>query len=140
MISTSSGFILVRVVLLGSSLVASSLPLSGRSVLVVEDEPLIALDIADGLRTAGASVYCAHNLRDGLRLAMHPDLAAAVVDFGLSDGEGTALCEKLHERGVPFVLHSGYKHVSEACRSGTVVPKPAAPQQLVQTIERLLQI
>jgi DNA-binding response OmpR family regulator len=132
-------YFLPRVVLLGSLSVGSFAPLSGRSVLVVEDEPLIALDIVEGFRAAGASVFCAHNLRDGLRLAGHPDLAAAVVDFGLSDGEGTALCERLSERGVPFVLHSGYEHISDACRRGTVVPKPAAPQQLISTIEKLLE-
>lgn len=114
-------------------------PLSGRSVLVVEDEPLIAFDIVEGLRTAGASVLCAHNLHDGLRLAEQADLAAAVVDFLLSDGEGTALCKRLSERGVPFVLHSGYQHVSEACRLGAVVSKPATSQHLVSTIEKLLQ-
>jgi hypothetical protein len=32
-----------------------------------EGEPLIALDITDGFRQAGASVLSAHNLRDGLR-------------------------------------------------------------------------
>lgn len=114
-------------------------PLAGRSILVVEDEPLIALDIVEDFKTAGASVFSARNLCDGLRLAGHPDLAAAVVDFGLSDGDGTALCERLNERGVPFVLHSGYPHLSGACRLGIVVPKPAAPGQLVSTIEKLLQ-
>jgi DNA-binding response OmpR family regulator len=115
-------------------------PLSGRSVLVVEDEPLIALVIVEGFEAAGACVFCAHNLRDGVRLAGHPDLDAAVVDFGLSDGESTALCERLNARGAPFVLHSGYEHVSDACRRGTVVRKPATPRQLVSTIEKLLQI
>jgi DNA-binding response OmpR family regulator len=108
-------------------------------VLVVEDEPLIALDIVQGFRAAGASVFCARNLRDGLRLAGHPDLAAAVVDFGLSDGEGTALCERLNQRGVPFVLHTGYSHVGEVCTSAIVVPKPATPDQLVSAIEKLLE-
>jgi DNA-binding response OmpR family regulator len=74
------------------------LPLRGRSILVVEDEPLIAFDIVECFRKAGASVLTAHNLRDGLCLAGHPDLSAAVVDFGLSDGDGTALCERLTRR------------------------------------------
>jgi DNA-binding response OmpR family regulator len=114
-------------------------PLRGRSILVVEDEPLVALDIVDCFRQAGASVYSAHNLRDGLRLAHHPDLSAAVVDFGLGDGDGAGLCDLLKERGVPFVLHTGYAHPSEACRSGVLVPKPAAPMELVTTVTRLLQ-
>lgn len=107
-------------------------------MLVVEDEPLIALDIAEAMRTAGASVLTAHKLEDGLRLAAHPDLSAAIVDFGLSDDVGTALCERLTERGVPFVLHSGYVHIDEACRTGVVVPKPATPYQLVTAVEGLV--
>ena len=114
-------------------------PLRGRSILVVEDEPLIALDIVDCFQQAGASVYSAHNLRDGLRLAHHPDLSAAVVDFGLGDGDGAGLCGLLKERGVPFVLHTGYSHPGEACQSGVLIPKPAAPVELVKTVEGLLR-
>jgi DNA-binding response OmpR family regulator len=116
-----------------------SLALRGRSILVVEDEPLIALDLGDCFRKAGASVLIAHRLADGLRMAGHPDLSAAVLDFGLSDGEGTALCERLKERGVPFVLHTGYTHVDEACRAGVVVPKPTTPDVLVSTVAQLLE-
>jgi hypothetical protein len=72
-------------------------------------------------------VLAAHRLSDGLRLAGHPDLSAAVVDFGLSDGEGTALCERLKERGIPFVLHSGYHHAGEACPADVLVAKTCGP-------------
>lgn len=113
--------------------------LSGHTVLVVEDEPLIALDIVEAMRKAGASVLTAHLLADGLRLAAHPDLSAAVLDFGLSDGMGTELCEALNQRQVPFVLHSGYEHVHDACRSGIVVPKPAAPHHVVSAVEKLVR-
>jgi len=113
--------------------------LRGRAILVVEDEPLIALDITDSFRLAGASVYSARSVQDGLRLARRPDLSAAVVDFGLGDGDGAGLCELLKQRGVPFVLHTGYAHPSEACHSGVLVPKPAAPMELVTTVARLLQ-
>ncbi len=113
--------------------------LAGHTILVVEDEPLIVLAIVEDLKAAGAAVHTAYNLCDGLRLADHPDLSAAVVDFGLSDGKGSALCERLNERHVPFVLHTGYTHVHEVCRSGIVVPKPAVPGQLVSMIEKLLQ-
>jgi DNA-binding response OmpR family regulator len=113
--------------------------LAGRTILVVEDEPLIALAIVEDFKAAGASVHTAYNLCDGLRLADHPDLSAAVLDFGLTDGEGSALCERLSERQVPFVLHTGYTQVHEACRSVIVVPKPAPAGQLVSVVESLLQ-
>ena len=112
--------------------------LSGRSILIVEDEPLVALDIVENFRNAGASVMAAHRLSDGLRLAGHPDLSAAVVDFGLSDGEGTALCERLKERGIPVVLHTGYHHVDETCCADMLVAKPAAPHELVSAVVGLL--
>jgi DNA-binding response OmpR family regulator len=116
-----------------------SVSLVGQSVLVVEDEPLLALDIAECLRQAGASVFTAHNLQDGLRLAGHPDLSAAVVDFGLRDGDGTAVCDCLKERGIPFVLHTGYSHAHGACHGGVLVAKPAAPAELASTIAGLLE-
>jgi DNA-binding response OmpR family regulator len=112
--------------------------LTGHSILVVEDEPLIAMDIAGGLRKAGALVMTAHTLCDGLRLAGHPDVSAAVIDFRLHDHHGTALCECLNERGVPFVLHTGYTHIHEACQTGIVVAKPAPPDQIAAMIEALL--
>jgi CheY-like chemotaxis protein len=103
--------------------------LKGRSILVVEDEPLIALDIAEGLRNAGAVVLSAFNLRDGLQLASHPDLSAAVLD-------STALCTRLTERGVPFVLHTCYATCSLPL-GAVSVPKPATPADLVSAIAGL---
>ena len=92
--------------------------LAGHTILVVDDEPLIALAIAEDFKAAGAQVHTAYNLCDGLRLADHPDLSAAVVDFGLSDGKGSTLCERLIERQVPFVLHTGYTHVHDGMPIG----------------------
>ena len=48
---------------------------------MVDDEPLVALDIAQRLQSEGGSVKTAHGLADGLRLAGHPDLSAAVLDY-----------------------------------------------------------
>ena len=48
--------------------------LSGHSILVVENHFLIAMNIADGLREAGAEVMVASSLCEGLRLAGHPKL------------------------------------------------------------------
>ena len=110
--------------------------LAGHAVLIVEDEPLVALSIADSLQKAGASILTASKVQDGLHLAGHPDLSAAVVDFGLHDGEATALCRRLKERGIPFILHSGYSHVCDDCRAGVVIPKPAKLDELVGTVVR----
>ena len=112
--------------------------LSGRAVLIVEDEPLIALDIATAFERAGAATVAARTLADARRLVEREGLSAAVVDLGLADGDTDEICERLTARDVPFVLHSGYSHMADACRSGIVIPKPASPDTLIDAVERLL--
>ena len=112
--------------------------LTGCFILVVDDEPLVALDIAQCLQSEGASVQTAHCLADGLRLAEHRDLSAAVLDYRFSDGEGTALCARLKALNVPFVLHTGYDQIEGVCGSGMMLPKPATREQLVSAVRRII--
>ena len=74
------------------------LHLSGRRVLVVEDEPLIAMDIEQALETAGASVVIAATLDEALRLTEQGSLSAAILDLVLGASDGGALCARLRER------------------------------------------
>jgi DNA-binding response OmpR family regulator len=104
--------------------------LSGCVILVLDDEPLVALDIAQGLQSA--SVQTAHRLADGLHLAEHGDLTAAVLDYRFNDGEGTVPCERLQGLNVPSFLHTGYNQVDGTCGSGLMLPKPASREQLVR--------
>jgi DNA-binding response OmpR family regulator len=112
--------------------------LVGRLVLVVEDEPLVALDVADCLKAAGAQVIIARTLADALRESASADLSAAVLDHGLHDGDTSEVCETLKERDIPFVVYSGYSKLEGACSEGELVPKPASPQLLVSTLVGVL--
>lgn len=94
-----------------------------RTILIVEDEPIIALDLVSGFEDAGALVLLAAKLADAIHLVEQDDLAAAVVDSGHDANE---LCVLLRQRGIPFVLHSGFGHQGDACVGGVVIPKPAA--------------
>src|SRR5262249_40660492 len=91
-----------------SGSVVSHPPLAGRVILIVEDEPLLALEMDKALRVAGAKVVSAGYLESGLCSSEHPELSAAVVDLHLGDGNGTALCRRLRQLGVPHVVHTGY--------------------------------
>jgi DNA-binding response OmpR family regulator len=113
--------------------------LQGRWILVVEDQPLIALDIADCLTQSGASVLRATTLQEGLRLAEHTDLSAAILDFGMREGDTSVLCTRLAERGIPFIVYTGYDQVYDACRAGIVVRKPALPDTLVRMVAKFLE-
>jgi len=56
-------------------------PLRGRSILVIENEPLIALDLRNELEAAGAHVICARSPQTALQAIDQDQLSAAVVDF-----------------------------------------------------------
>ena len=116
-----------------------STSLAGRLILICEDEPLIAIDIANAFTKAGARVLSARSLRDALAAVEDGALSAAVLDHALADGDSSQLCERLKERNIPFVLHSGYSEFDGACRDGVQVGKPANPQMLVTTVEGLLR-
>jgi DNA-binding response OmpR family regulator len=109
--------------------------LDGCLVLVVEDEPIIALDIAESFRKAGASVIIARTLEDAMAKSEHPGLTAAVIDHALHDGLTTSdVCARLKERNIPFVVYSGFSKLEGACASGELVQKPASPHVLVATL------
>jgi DNA-binding response OmpR family regulator len=112
--------------------------LNGRQVLIVEDEPLISLEIAQAFRKAGAFTTITSTLKQALNLVEHDGLAVAILDHVLRDGDSTRLCERLTDRGIPFVIYSGFNKVDGACKAGALVGKPATGDVLVATAEGLL--
>ena len=68
------------------------LPLTGRSILVVEDDLIVAQSITDCLQDAGAQVVIARKTSDALPMVENADFAAAVLDFDLRDGDTSIIC------------------------------------------------
>jgi DNA-binding response OmpR family regulator len=112
--------------------------LDGHIILIVEDEPLIAMDILDACEAAGATVFAAASLDAAKLLVERYGPSAAVLDFGFKNGDSGALCLRLNERDIPYVLHSGYRHLGDACHRGIVVEKPASPSEIIEVLSRLL--
>ena len=80
----------------------------GTRFLILEDEPLIALDIASEIENLGGRI--AADVRSVTAAAEALDkiaFDAAVLDFRLSDGTSTAIGEALQSRGTPFVFCTG---------------------------------
>ena len=113
--------------------------LAGCTVLVVEDEPLVALDIADAFKAAGAQVIISRTLQDALHQAATANLSAAVIDHALHDGVTTSdVCAQLKERDIPFIVYSGFSKLEGACAEGKLVHKPASPEMLLATLQGVL--
>ncbi len=78
-------------------------------VLIVEDEALVALELSNALRMAGFSVLGpATTVRSGLTLAAHEGFDVAVLDLNLNGALSTPIADVLIERGIPFLVASGY--------------------------------
>ncbi|KQS85777.1 MULTISPECIES: response regulator [unclassified Rhizobium] len=78
-----------------------------RTVLVVEDEPFIAMDIDEVLKAAGMAVEVRSSRNDALRWLESNSPATAVLDFSFRDGDGLAIAVVLQERGIPVIFCSG---------------------------------
>ncbi len=83
--------------------------LDAKSILVAEDQFLIAMDTEHALLERGAAdVRVVPSIRDALRLLaeFRPDVA--VLDFSLSDGTAIEVAAALTAMQVPFVFATGY--------------------------------
>lgn len=97
--------------------------LRNRRVLIVEDEYMIADDMALDLKCFGAEVVGpAASVKTALAcLAENEDIDAAVVDINLGGEMAYPVADALTERGVPFLFATGYERWSIPERYSKVV-------------------
>ena len=88
--------------------------LEGRSILIVEDEPLIVMDITQAFEVTGAALTTTNTLKHALILVEHDGLSGAILDHALAMANSSLLCARLKERGIPFMIYSGYDTVEGA--------------------------
>lgn len=114
--------------------------IKGETIFVAEDEPLVGLDIADALSTAGANVVSAHNVKDALAIAATADLSAAVLDINLAGEDCSLICQLLADRGIPFLFHTGYADVPffDKWLAAPVLRKPSPPAEIIGALGSLL--
>jgi CheY-like chemotaxis protein len=108
----------------------------GLTILIAEDEALIAHDLATSLEQAGATVTTTNSLEHALMLAENDGLSAAIIDHALIDGDTSELRIKLRRLGIPFVLYSGFERPSDV-DPARHVSKPAQPETLISALMAL---
>jgi CheY-like chemotaxis protein len=114
---------------------------SGRRVLVVEDEMLVLLMIEDILADLGcASVIAAATVDQALAAIDRQVLDAAMLDMNLNGNQTYAVADALVARGVPFVFSTGYSghDMRDGYRDHPVLKKPFMDKELVEMLTRLL--
>ena len=114
--------------------------LDGRRILVVEDSPVVAAACEDMLRDMGCAVVGpAGNMAAALQMAKE-DCDAAIVDINIRGGKAFPVLRILGQRGVPFLLTSGYADWSmpEEWQSLPRLAKPYTPNMLRESLLKLL--
>lgn len=115
-------------------------PLAGRLILLVEDEPLVAIELDNALRASGARVVSAGYVEAGLFTTEHPDLSAAVIDLHLGDGSGITVCRRLRHLRVPFLVYTGYPRmlIAPEWNDVPIISKPARSQDITAQLAQML--
>lgn len=101
--------------------------LSGRSILVVEDEMMVLMMIETLLSDLGCgSVSTAATIGQALALIEANAFDAAMLDLNLNGSRSYAVADALEARGVPFLFSTGYggQGVADPYRAHPVLKKP----------------
>jgi DNA-binding response OmpR family regulator len=118
-----------------------------KSILVVEDEVLIRLAIAEYLRECGYKVHEATHAAEAVAVLESSEVSVDVVFSdvvmpGEMDGFGLARWVRANRPGVEVILTSTVDRSAEVagmlCEAGPLMKKPYEPQSVVERIKQLL--
>ncbi len=113
-------------------------PIDAPEILIIEDEPLIAMYIEDaltrsGYRTAGPC----ETVESAIEAARHFDGAGALVDLMLDGSDASLVTEILASRNIPFVIMTGREETASlpAGVGAPVLKKPFLAGDLLETVK-----
>ena len=115
--------------------------LSGKRVLVVEDEMLVAMQIEDMLSDLGCtSITVAGTIETALDQIDGGKFDLATLDLNLNATRSLPVAEALGSRRIPYALATGYsaKGIEEALADCPILRKPYSFQQFKEVIRKLL--
>jgi CheY-like chemotaxis protein len=116
--------------------------LNGASVLLLEDEYLIALDAELILKDLGAaSVQTASNLAEAEKCVQEGRFDLALLDVNINGQTSFDLAQRLRERGVPIVFASGYdlNRTRPDSEAAIYVTKPYTSERLREALVAALR-
>lgn len=117
-----------------------------KTILVIEDEPHIALGLKDALEFEGFRVFTAATGREGMALARQEKPNAVLLDLMLPDMNGYQICEELrrHDAFVPILMLTAKSQEADKIRGLDVgaddyVTKPFSIGELIARIRALFR-
>ncbi len=115
-------------------------------ILVVEDEPDIALGLKDDLERHGYDVQMVGDGESAIRLGQEPGWDLILLDLMLPGRDGFAVCRELQRAGIraPVIMLTARTHEDEKVLglelgADDYVTKPFSPRELRARIEAVLR-
>lgn len=117
--------------------------MSGYSILLLEDEPLILMDLEFAAEDKGCRAFCASGVDAAMKHLNEVDIDVAILDVTLKGRENCVpVAQELDRRRIPYLLHSGdLNRADETVRNLGVkhLPKPADSDVVIETALDLLK-
>lgn len=114
--------------------------LRGKRVLLIEDEPVVALVAEEMLVGLGAEVVGpAGHLDEALALACREPVDMAVLDVNLNGRMSDPVAEALRARAIPFIYATGYGDAASCPLEpgAPIVQKPYTQRDIEHALRRL---
>lgn len=110
------------------------------TVLIAEDEPMVAALLEDLLTDAGYRVFVGETLDEATALADEYAIDVAILDAKLGRQESFPLADTLRQRDVPFLFASGHGRnvLPERFADVSVLQKPYEMKALKQLLVALI--
>jgi len=112
--------------------------LEGQRILVVEEQPVVALDLKMALEQAGAEVVVAGNATEALGRVSQFDFTAGVIDWRPQSDDHRLVARALKQRKVRFLFYATNPPDDvTTVRGAPVFLKPSRPENIVQALALL---
>jgi CheY-like chemotaxis protein len=104
-------------------------PVRGLRILLVEDEPIIAMTAEDMLETIGCTIVAsAGTIDEALAATRRGGFDVAMLDINLNGVASLPVADALKRSGTPFLFTTGYG--SDGCGPHTDVPLVTKPYRI----------
>src|SRR5262249_8026340 len=115
--------------------------LKGKRIIIIEDEPLVCMDVESILTSAGCAIAgTAGYLPAARTLSANAECDAALLDVNLAGHPVDELAATLTRRNIPFAFVTGYgrETLPQGFQDAAMVRKPFGRDELLSVVELLV--
>jgi CheY-like chemotaxis protein len=114
----------------------------GKRILIVEDEPILAIALQDMLESFGYEVVGpAFRVAPALALAAGAAIDGAILDVNMGEGDSYGIARRLDGRNIPYLFATGYGRdgLDPGHEAALVLQKPYREKEVEAALGRLFE-